>query len=30
MDMQILKKSYWSLIHLIEQTCPSKEKDKLK
>jgi len=23
MDMPIIKKSYWSFIHLIEQTCPS-------
>ena len=26
----IIKKYYWSRIHLIEQTCPSKEKIKLK
>ena len=30
MDMLIIKKSYWSWIHLIEQTCPSKEKANIK
>ena len=29
MDMLIIKKFYWSWIHLIEQTCPSKEKSTL-
>ena len=30
MDMLIIKKFYWSWIHLIEQTCPSKEKANIK